>query len=265
MRRGPSISEAIAPVERLSVERAEPRRGVGDITAPNGRRQHAQRRQRIFAVGLALLLATSTAAQDRFNEAASACQRSEQSTDNEMEVLFRRGWNELDIPGVSPDQWGLLVDGLIAAMSTTYDQEIDWTKAETQAAALPNSITSSSWQEPVRVFFTNAPVPSILLAYNRNDNEEWLQLHCVFAGELGPSYESISETMIQMNTRTGLKQASEGLDVFTLRQTRNPTQTRQKTVHEDMQWGRFTDAVSDKLGRDPKAQAGFSLFLYTQR
>ncbi|MBO6789877.1 MAG: hypothetical protein JJ894_04990 [Dinoroseobacter sp.] len=175
--------------------------------------------------------------------------------------LLSVGWAESLTVADTDEAW--LVDGSIAALSTTQDQPIDWEAANASATDMIQSVRSFVRMGAVKLF-THQPADASLLVLTFPD-DGWHIVHCIYGGPMSPQMEELAETIKSMDGQAGITQATPELSILNIRSKTETNGEPSKTRAMEAQLGIFLASELPLLGRAPRVELGMSIYSYTQK
>lgn len=175
--------------------------------------------------------------------------------------LLAAGWAESPTVADKDEAW--LVDGSIAALSTTQDQPIDWENADASATDMIQSVRSFVRMGAVKLF-THQSADASLLVLNFPD-EGWHIVHCIYGGPIGPQMYTLAQNIRSMDDQAGITQATPGLSILNIRHKTETDGVPSKTHAMEAQLGIYLASELPSLGRAPRVELGMSIYSYTQK
>ena len=213
----------------------------------------------VFAVFLGGAALAST--EDIDMAAFDACVSAQSFEAFPQNGLLAAGWAESPTVADTDEAW--LVDGSIAALSTTQDQPIDWEDADASATDMIQSVRSFVRMGAVKLF-THQPADASLLVLNFPD-EGWHIVQCIYGGPLGAQMDTLAETIRSMDDEAGIRQATPELSILNIRNKTETNGEPSKTRAMEAQLGIFLASELPLLGRAPRVELGMSIYSYTQK
>ncbi|MEM6607102.1 MAG: hypothetical protein AAF689_00885 [Pseudomonadota bacterium] len=210
---------------------------------------------------LSLFSISAASANSFASEAFGAC-ASEQAAVDVGQALEAIGWRlaERSIP--LPAR-AVLRDGILAAMHTDHEVPIDWSATALAASRYLANLTYPYQSGEQAILLVAGENEAVLAVSNDLEAPGFNGIHCIFGGPADESFSFLFEQGLQMQTTAGIGQASQGLEIVTLRRLQDDDLGRETVF--DTQMGRFTEAFIEEVGREFAAEVGFSLIYYVER
>jgi hypothetical protein len=219
-------------------------------------------RNAFASTAVACALPVSAIANESASTAFDACTAETEWTEV-VENLLESGWREVTLP-LSAIAEGLLVDGMVAAMSVDRNTRINWGAAMAEAGRLANTLEQVASSGSATILQDQGG-DSILFVTNRDDNPNWHSVHCIFGGSSGEELGRYLDTLAAMDEITGITQATDGLYIATMQSRGQTDDNPARVTAVDARYGRYTSAIPAPLNREATVELGFSVFSFVQR
>ena len=219
-----------------------------------------------FGVLLALcsILPASMASAAQVSNVINTCSNSEAINSPHFDTLAKDGWQE-STGGTPAFHRQLLVEGILAAMSTDRKTQIVWSSARAQAEKLALTLSTASMRDDsVRIFLLDQTQKATLVVMDRSKPGNAL-IHCIYGGFTDNDIVQTLMTVERMDRTAGLAQASPGLQIMDIRDSGSTGGTPAKQYTIESRFGLYDVANLPKALPAFEAAMGISIVRFTQQ